>query len=375
MIGLWRRIATGAGLIAISLIATSCGTTNVGIARSVNPVPKIGVVLSLTGVDAPIGIAQRMAIELAQHQFAHIAGARFQPIFIDEASGPAGVADLLAKGVSAIIGPTHSSFATAIYSEVDIAQTPMIGISLSVPGLTAFRPLLWRVSIASDRTIPPAVTAAARATGATTAYIVYTSNNLFTVAENEIFAYSLAQDAVNVIGSSSFLSGQTNLSAIIANIKAAAPGLICVAAESTDAPRILQLLRANGLDQAVVGGDGFNSSAILDHPGPAANNVYVGGAWDSVDPSPMSRAFVSDFRRAYGSTPDSFAAQAYAGIQVLLDAIRIGGPTRAGIQTGLGKINRVPTVLGPFSFDISRDAVYAPVINKIENGHFVRISK
>ncbi len=375
MRGLRRRVTTAVGVLVIALVAASCGSTGTANARRTNPVPKIGVVLSLTGTDAPIGIAQRMAIELAARQSGHDKGARFQPIFVNEASGPAGVAGLLARGVAAIVGPTHSSFAALDYSEVDIAQTPMLGISLSVPGLTAFRPYLWRVSIASDRTIPPAVTAAARATGATTAYIIYASNALFTVAEDEIFAASLAQDAVNVIGSSSFLSGQTNLSTIISSVKAAAPGLICVAAESTDAVRILQQLRAAGLNQAIVGGDGFNSSAVLSHPGAATDNVYVGSAWDANDPSRMSQTFVSDYRRAYGSTPDSFAAQAYAGIQVLRDAMRIGGATRAGIETGLGEINQVPTVLGPFSFDISRDAIYAPVINKIVNGKIFRISQ
>jgi len=368
------RITTFAGLLAIALVATSCGTTKTANARPVDPVVKIGVVLSLTGVDAPIGISQRKAIMLADRQFPRTKGARFDPIFVDEAAGAAGVTKLLADGVSAIVGPTHSSFATSVYSQVDIAQTPMLGLSLTVPGLTAFRPFLWRVSIASDRTIPPAVTAAARATGATTAYIIYTSDDLFTVAEREIFTASLSQDAVSLIGQTSFLSGQTDLSAVVSDIKAAAPGLICVAAESTDALRILQLLRANGLDQAIVGGDGFNSSAIFDTSGPVANNVYVGGAWDANSPSRLSRAFVADYRKHYGSTPDSFAAQAYAGMQILRDAIRIGGSTRAGIQDGLGKINGVETVLGAFSFDISRDASYAPVINRIQNGNLTRIS-
>lgn len=368
-----RHSLTAIALVVISLIATSCGNSPKTTVRPLDPTVNIGVVLSLTGPDAPIGRSQEEAINLANQQFNESPGARFHMTIMNEAAGTAGVGRLLNKHVAAILGPTHSSFATQMYSQVDIAETPTLGLSLTVPGLTAFRPFLWRVSISDDRTIPPALAAAASATDATSAYVIYTSDNLFTVAEKEIFETALSTDGINLLGESSFLSGQENLSTVIAAVEAASPNLICVAAESTDAVRVLQQLRASGLDQPVIGGDGFNSSAVLVGAGAAANNVYVGSAWAADNPLPSSRAFVRAFRRTYGTMPDDFAAQAYAGMQVLREAVRIGGPTRGGIQNGFAKISGVPTILGRFSFDISRDAVFSPFVNHVINGHLTSI--
>jgi len=50
------------------------------------------------------------------------------------------MSELITDHVSAILGPTHSSFAAAVYSQFDVAEIPMLGLSLTVPGLTAFSP-------------------------------------------------------------------------------------------------------------------------------------------------------------------------------------------------------------------------------------------
>jgi len=147
-----------------------------------------------------------------------------------------------------------------------------------------------------------------------------------------------------------------------------------VAAEANDAVRILKDLRQSGLNQAVVGGDGLNSSIITEEAGTAANNVYLGSPWSASDKLSSSQAFVAAFHKAYGTNPDSFAAQAYGGMQVLRDAVRKGGTTKSDIQVGLGLLRTVKTVLGPFSFDISRDAVAPVVVNRIQNDIVTKIA-
>lgn len=375
MISLGRRARALVALVgAASLLAACSGAPRSSAPR--NPVVKIGVILALSGPDRAIGVSQRMGIELALGEFDHSTGPRFDPIFMNETAGQAGVARLIKSGVKAVVGPTHSQFVTEVYSDFDVAQIPMLGTALSVPGLTAFRPFLWRVSLASDRTIPPSVAAAASATGASTAYVIYTTDNIFTVAENEVFESSISADGLGLLGDSGFLTGQVDLSSVVAAVKRADPQLICISAEAGDAVRLLRLLRAAGLDQPIVGGSGFNSSSVISGAGAAANDLYLGSSWQSQSPVAASRTFVANFERAYGVAPDQFAAEAYAGMEVLRAAVRVGGATPAGIQRGFAHFEStsVPTIFGPFSFDISRDAVYAPYVERVEDGHLVVVS-
>ncbi|HUY06728.1 MAG TPA: hypothetical protein VMU99_05685 [Acidimicrobiales bacterium] len=69
----------------------------------------------------------------------------------------------------------------------------------------------------------------------------------------------------------------------------------------------------------------------------------------------------------------SFAAQAYSGMQVLRATIHLDGPTRADIQNEVGTIRDTPTVRDRFSFDISPDALHAPIIDQIPSGHITQI--
>lgn len=369
-----RTAILPASLAALVALTAACGAPNAAPVPR-NPVVKIGVILSLTGPDAPLGVSQLKAIELADRQFSTTPGPKFDLTIMNESGGAPGVNKLIGDGVSALLGPTHSSFVAAVYSQLDIAGVPTLGMSLTVPGLTAFRPFLWRVSLSADRTIPPSVADASNATHATTAFLIYTSNDLYTIAEKEIFESSLSADGVALLGESSFVIGQPDLAAVVKAAKDSHAGLICIAAESIDAVHILRKLRASGVNQTIVGGNGFNSSTVIQSAGAAANNVYVGGAWNVNEPGSAGRGFVTAFRKAYGSNPDSFAAQAYVGMQVLRAAVRRGGTTRADIQSGLHRLKSVATILGPFSFDISRDAVSSSVVNRIMDGKLTLVSR
>jgi branched-chain amino acid transport system substrate-binding protein len=247
----------------------------------------------------------------------------------------------------------------------------MLGISQTVPGLTAFRPFLWRVSMAADRVVPPAVRAAVRSVGATTAFVVSSRDELLNRAEAEVFAATFKDLGVTVLGRASYVSGQVDLGPVLAAAVAARPDVLAISALPEDALNLLGQARAAGLTMPIVGGNGFNSSAVLERAGPAAEGLFVGSAWSIDSPDPENQRFVAAYRLRTGHDPDQFVAQAYAGMQVLAEAVRRGGPTRRGIQRGLGSIQHLPTVLGTFDFDENRDAVHQSWIRVVYQGRFV----
>ena len=293
-----------AALAAAALLAAGC--SNGGPARDTGPA-RVGVVLTTTGSGAAIGVSQRTSIRLA--------GARGLRLSVRDdggvvSRGAAAVADLVDDGVDVIIGPTLSNVAREAYTGADIGEVPMIGIAQTVPALTAFRPYLWRVSMPADLVIPPAVHEAVRQTKARSAFVLASRDDVLNRAEAEVFADSFDDVGVTVVGTAAYVTGQTDFTAIVAAVQAARPDLLGVAALPVDAVRALRELRAAGVRAPVVGGNSFNSSAVVEAAGPAAEELYVGSAWsiDSVDP--VSRRFVADWRRRFASDPDQFAAQA-----------------------------------------------------------------
>ena len=134
-----------------------------------------------------------------------------------------------------------------------------------------------------------------------------------------------------------------------------------------------------GIDPKVhiIGGNGFNSPAIVKAAGPAAEGMIVGAAWNLNSTEPLSAKFIAAYKAAANKDPDQFAAQAYAGVYILYDAIKranIEGKSladaRTAIRDALKGTSGVDTVLGKFSFTGARDANHTPVVQIVNNGVF-----
>ena len=99
--------------------------------------------------------------------------------------------------------------------------------------------------------------------------------------------------------------------------------------------------------------------------------VVVGAAWNSSSDNPENAAFLEAFEAKYDAAPDQFAAQAYAGLKLVDEAVRSGcSADREAVKEGLGQLENVPTVLGEFSLDENRDAVHPAVVQIVEGGKF-----
>src|SRR5690606_37502939 len=70
----------------------------------------------------------------------------------------------------------------------------------------------------------------------------------------------------------------------------------------------------------VLGGNAFNSALTGERAGKAGKGVRVAAAWFAGNKSEENREFIAAYKAATGSAPDQFAAQAYAGVQLLAEA-------------------------------------------------------
>ena len=100
--------------------------------------------------------------------------------------------------------------------------------------------------------------------------------------------------------------------------------------------------------------------------------MVVGAAWNSASTNPLSQGFIKNYKARFGSDPDQFAAQAYAGVHILTEGLKKANTTsdRKALRDGLGQVKDFPTLLGSFSFTPERDANHQAVVQVVKDGQF-----
>ncbi|MBI3942322.1 MAG: ABC transporter substrate-binding protein, partial [Chloroflexi bacterium] len=162
-------------------------------------------------------------------------------------------------------------------------------------------------------------------------------------------------------------------SAQLTKIKGLNPEAIVISALAEEAASIMSQARQLGIPATVpfIGGNGFNSPKLAQLAGQAAEGAISGAAWLISAENPGNQAFVKAYKAKYGSDPDQFSAQAYAGVYILANAIKAANSKDSqAIREAMAKTKDVDTVLGKFSFDKDRDPVHEPIVQMVKNGQF-----
>ena len=109
----------------------------------------------------------------------------------------------------------------------------------------------------------------------------------------------------------------------------------------------------------------------MEAAGDAAEGTIAFTGWASTADTPRNQAFVQNYRETYGIEPNAFAAQSYAAVYILAEAIANAQSTDStAIRDAMANIRDFDTVLGKFSFNAVGDAVYDPIVLIVQNGQF-----
>lgn len=338
------------------------------------PVP-VAAAFSLTGAAAQYGAGQKNALELAVKNLNEAGGVTYELTVEDDQTDPKQAIQVFEgfvnDGASAIIGPTLSNIAKQTDPVAQQNQVPVLGVSNTASGITEIGDYVFRVSLTEEAVIPQTVTAAKESLGLEKVVVMYSNDDAFTESGYEAFADALEENDVEVVETLTFSKGDTDFHALLDKVKGTDADAIVVSGLLEAAIPLVTQAREIGIDLPIVGGNGFNSPALLEGAGDAAESVIVGAAWNSASDNQQNVAFLEDYEAAYDGQPDQFAAQSYAGMQVIDEAVRAGCSGEGeDIKTHLGQIENVPTVLGEVSIDENRDAVHEALVQVVEDGKF-----
>lgn len=340
----------------------------------------LGAAFSATGAAAAYGTSQARGARLAVRDV-NASGALKRKLalrVVDDASDAATATErftaLIDGGAVALLGPTLSGPALQADRVAQERGVPVLGVSNTVDGITEIGRFVFRNSLPERAVQPRTIAASHRRLGYASAAVVWTTPDAYSQAGHDVFVSALADEGVALVADAPFASADPEAYRAAVDAAAAAnPQALVISALAPDVAKVMRYARTLPALAEVpfIGGNAFNTPGLAAQAGAAAEGAISGAAWIASRRTAGNRAFVKAFAKRFGTAPDQFAAQAYAGVKLIAEAIRrerSAKPSR--IRRGLAGIRSFPTILGRFSFTAGREPVYDPVIVRIEGSGY-----
>lgn len=202
---------------------------------------------------------------------------------------------------------------------------------------------------------------------------VIRANNRYGRVGTLHFNRSATRIGFPVIIEERFNDGETDFSAQLDRIKRTNPDAIQIWGNAKESALILKQLRSMGMNQPVYASDRIVNREFLAMTGELANGLKTTCQYnpDSNDQKLMN--FRKEYLKKYGIEADVFAAHAYDGMNILIEAVRKAGLNRVLIRdilTDMKTFNGYQGVTGKIEFDGTWNNVRPIYSASVVNGKF-----
>jgi branched-chain amino acid transport system substrate-binding protein len=384
-----RRITRFAFVLAIvALMAGLSGCDELVSILSSDEIPQlielsgeipIGFVLPETGPLASSGVAMQQGTELAFEEInnAQLGDARIRLITEDDRSTVEGGVEAFNKlinqdKVPAILGPATSSATKEVFPIAGENQVVAFSPTSAARGLSALSDFGFRASLTVDKLVPIGVQMTHEKLGYQRVAKIADSVDFFSQSSDAMLTESLNANGVKIVTTETFETGEIDFSPQLTRIKNSNPDAVFISALPPETTKILMQRRELGIlaDIPFIVTVTLASDQIQ-RLGDAAEGAITFTSWVSTVDTPGNQAFVQNYTAKYGVEPNTFAAQSYASVYLLVTAIKKAQSMDSrAIRDAMANIMDFDTVLGQFSFNADGDAVYDPTILVVKNGQF-----
>jgi len=287
----------------------------------------------------------------------------FQDTGGDEAGAINAFQNLITKDrVVGIVGPTLSQQAFSADPIADRARVPVLGPSNTAKGIPQIGPYVARVSAPVSVVAPNAVKQALKLDPKIKRVaVLYAQNDAFSTSETGTFQQTAKDQGLTVATVQKFLTTDSDFTTQVTAVLNENVDLVIVSGLANDGGNLVKQLRQLGYKGSIIGGNGLNTSNMFPVCQQYCDGIIIAQAYSPAQPSANNQLFVKEYTAQYKKAPPQFAAQAFTGVQVMVDALKVldhkkklGDWELADLRTALntqilaGKYN---TPLGPISFD------------------------
>ncbi|HHT85899.1 MAG TPA: ABC transporter substrate-binding protein [Firmicutes bacterium] len=339
---------------------------------------KIGMVGPLTGDYATYGQSVRNGVQTAIDEInaeGGVNGFTLQLIAEDSKGESTEAANAVQKlidqdKVTAIVGAVLSGETATVAPIAQDSGVLMVTPSSTAPGLTDTGDYIFRNVITDDVQARQLAEYVVSELGLKKFAVLY-ANNDYGVALKDNFTAKVEELGASVVGVESYLDGDEDFRAQLTKIGNEVDALY-IAGYYTEAAKIAQQARRQGIEARLLGADGFYSGKLVELGGDAVEGALFTAGFYSGDSSENVQAFVSTYKQKYSEEPDMFAANAYDTMKIVAQALEKAGNDRAALKAEMANVKDFPGVTGTTSFDDRGEAVKEVIILKVENGKFSR---
>ncbi|MDE0635161.1 MAG: ABC transporter substrate-binding protein [Candidatus Poribacteria bacterium] len=363
-------------LVALTVGLFNCKTADNKGNQMSEDVP-IGVVVALTGQHAEAyGFAMQRGFELAREEINNHGDVKLKFITVDDQSTPEGakaaVQHLVDQGVSAIVGlaiSTHLKAAAPIAQESGVIAFSSVS---SAAGLSGIGDFIFRTSLATNISIPSGLMATQEKLGYKKVTTIFDEIDVYAQNSNEVLRTALAANGVEILTMETFQTGDTDFSQQLTNIIAVKPDALFISALSQEIAKIIAQTSEVGVPDSIDIIAPDLTMNEVQQAGDAAEGTIGFIGWSNTSDAPGNQAFVRNYQAKYGIQPEPWAAQSYATLYVLANAIEVAQSTDPSIiRDALAQTTDFPTILGKlgkFSFNPDGDALYDQIIMVVKDG-------
>ena len=122
------------------------------------------------------------------------------------------------------------------------------------------------------------------------------------------------------------------------------------------------------MNMPIMGGDGWDSTKLIEVGGDALNNTYYISHYSPDDTASIVRNFVTTYKQKYSQVPDAMGALGYDAARLLCDAIKRAGSTDSvALRNAIADTKDFPGVTGKITIDENRNARKTATIIAVEN--------
>jgi len=247
----------------------------------------------------------------------------------DEAGAINAFQTLISANVVGILGPTLSQQAFSADPLAEQAGVPVLAPSNTAKGIPEIGEFIARVSAPVAVVAPNAVAAALDINpDIKTVAVFYAQNDAFATSETGTFQETVTARGLTLLPVQTFQTTDTDFSAQITNVLPSNPELlpsnpelVIISGLAADGGNLVKQLRELGYTGLIIGGNGLNTSNVFPVCQALCDGIIIAQAYSYQADTEINRAFVEAYTAGQGKNPPQFSAQAFAGIQVFVEAL------------------------------------------------------
>lgn len=322
---------TTALFAGLALFLTACTQTNSNTqTNSTSQGIPIGVALAQTSNVALLGQEGIQGAKIAEKYFNDKGGVDGTPIKLivqdtggDETGAINAFQILINQNkVVGIVGPTLSQQAFSADPVAERAKVPVLAASNTAKGIPEIGDYVARVSAPVSIVAPNSINAALKLNpNIKKVAVFYAQNDAFNKSETEIFQKTVKEKGLDIVTVQKFLTTDTDFQAQATNAINLKPDLMIISGLAADGGNLVRQLRELGYKGIIIGGNGFNTSNIFAVCKASCNGVLVAQAYSPQHSNAVNQAFRAAYLQQYKKEPPQFSAQAFAAVQVFVEAL------------------------------------------------------